>query len=72
MEQKIINGKVGFQYYVLAAVPNSEIDKAFKKSVSKNIKNQQREAENSATEKAKKQAEQAIELLKRAKKEGLM
>ena len=72
MEQKIINGKVGFQYYVLAAVPNSEIDNAFKKSVSKNIKNQQREAENAATEKAKKQAEQAIELLKRAKKEGLM
>ena len=72
MEQKIINGKVGFQYYVLAAVPNSEIDNAFKKSVGKNIKNQQREAENAATEKAKKQAEQAIELLKRAKKEGLM
>ena len=72
MEQKIINGKVGFQYYVLAAVPNSEIDNAFKKSVVKNIKNQQREAENAATEKAKKQAEQAIELLKRAKKEGLM
>ena len=71
MEQKIINGKVGFQYYVLAAVPNSEIDNAFKKSVGKNIKNQQREVENAATEKAKKQAEQAIELLKRAKKEGL-
>ena len=72
MEQKIINGKVGFQYYVLAAVPNSEIDNAFKKSVGKNIKNQQRKAENAATEKAKKQAEQAIEMLKRAKKEGLM
>ena len=71
MEQKIINGKVGIQYYVLAAVPMSEIDKAYKKAAGKNIKNQQKEAENAASEKAKKQAEQAIELFKKAKKEGL-
>jgi len=72
MDQKVINGKVGIQYYVLASMPMSEIDKAYKKSADKNIKTQQRKAENAATEKAKKQAEQAIELFRKAKKEGLM
>ena len=72
MDQKVIDGKVGILYYVLASMPMSEIDKAYKKSADKNIKTQQRKAENAATEKAKNQADQAIELFRRAKKEGLM
>ena len=44
MDQKVINGKVGFQYYVLASMPMSEIDKAYKISAGKNINIQQRKS----------------------------
>ena len=72
MEQKLIDGEVGTQYYVLAVVTKSAIENSFKKTMDKSINKLQREAENAATEKAKKQVNQALEMFRKAKKEGLM
>ena len=72
MEREKIKGELGYKYFVLAVIPNSVIENSFKKSLDKNIEEQQKELKSAATEKAKTQAEQAIEMFRKAKKEGLM
>ena len=72
MEREEIKGELGYKYFVLVVIPNSDIEDSFKKSLDKNIEEQQMELESAATEKAKKQAEQAIEMFRKARKEGLM
>ena len=72
MEREKIEGELGYKYFVLAVIPNSTIENSFKKSLDKNIEEQQKELKSAATEEAKTQAEQAIEMFRKAKKEGLM
>ena len=72
MEREKIKGELGYKYFVLAVIPNSTIENSFKKSLDKNIEEQQKELKSAATEKAKTQAEQAIEMFRKMKKEGLM
>ena len=71
-EREKKSGVWGYKYFVLAEIPKSSIDNSFRKSLDQNIKKQQEEAEKAATQKAKEQSENAIDMFRKMKKEGLM
>ena len=71
-EREKKSGVWGYKYFVLAQIPKSSIDNSFRKSLDQNIKKQQEEAEKAATQKAKEQSENAIDMFRKMKKEGLM
>ena len=71
-EREKKSGVCGYKYFVLAQIPKSSIDNSFRKSLDQNIKKQQEEAEKAATQKAKEQSENAIDMFRKMKKEGLM
>ena len=71
-EREKKSGTWGYKYFILAEIPKSSIDNSFRKSLDQNIKKQQEEAEKAATQKAKEQSENAIDMFRKMKKEGLM
>ena len=71
-EREKKSGVWGYKYFVLAQIPKSSIDNSFRKSLDQNIKKQQEEAEKAATQKAKEQSENAIDMFRKMKKEGLL
>ena len=71
-EREKKSGVWGYKYFVLAQIPKSSIDNSFRKSLDQNIKKQQEEVEKAATQKAKEQSENAIDMFRKMKKEGLM
>jgi hypothetical protein len=71
-EREKKSGVWGYKYFVLAEIPKASIENSFRKSLDQNIKKQQEEAEKAATQKAKEQSENAIDMFRKMKKEGLM
>ena len=71
-EREKKSGVWGYKYFVLAEIPKTSINASFRKSLDQNIDKQQEEAEKAATQKAKEQSENAIEMFRKLKKEGLM
>ena len=71
-EREKKSGVWGWKYFVLTEIPKSSINASFRKSLDQNIDKQQEEAEKAATQKAKEQSENAIEMFRKLKKEGLM
>ena len=71
-EREKKSGVWGYKYCVLAEIPKASIENSFRKSLDQNIKKQQEEAEKAATQKAKEQSENAIDMFRKMKKEGLM
>ena len=71
-EREKKSGVWGYKYFVLAEIPKASIENSVRKSLDQNIKKQQEEAEKAATQKAKEQSENAIDMFRKMKKEGLM
>ena len=71
-EREKKSGKWGYKYFVLAEIPTSSIEDSFRKSLDQGIKQQEEEVEKAATEKAKEQSKNAIEMFRKMKKEGLI